>query len=120
MKIDEFISESIKSVIKGIKDSQEYAKENGALVNPHIGKWDFEKIETTYLGEKEGARRISKINFDIAVTAANSSETKGSGGINVHALKIGGGISDLDKKETVSRIQFDLNIVLPTVDPKNV
>jgi hypothetical protein len=117
MKLDEFISESIKAVIKGINDSQEFAKENGALINPHIGKWDFDKTETTYYGNEEGARRVSKINFDVAVTVSNTSSIDGGGGINIHALKLGTNIADSEKNETVSRIQFDLNVALPNIDP---
>jgi hypothetical protein len=117
MKLDEFITSSLKSIVKGIKDSQEDCKQNGALINPHIGKWDMEKIETQYVKDEEGARRISKVDFDIAVTASNSSETGGGAGINVYAMKLGGKISDTEKNETVSRIKFDVNIVFPSVDP---
>ena len=117
MKLDEFISSSLKAISKGINDSQEDCKKIGALINPHIGQWDLDKIETQYVKDEEGARRISKVNFDVAVTATNSSETGGGAGINVYAMKLGGKISDTEKNEVVSRIQFDVNIVFPSVDP---
>lgn len=117
MKLDEFITDTLKSIIKGVKDSQEFAQENGARVNPHIGNWDKTKILTTYYGREEGARVISTIDFDIAVTASNSQETGGEGGINVFSVKLGGKLTDAEKNETVSRIKFSLNVTLPNVAP---
>jgi len=58
MELDKFITASLNSIIKGINDSKEFAIENGARINPHIGKWDFEKTMTTYYGKEEGARAI--------------------------------------------------------------
>jgi hypothetical protein len=114
---NEFISDTLKSIIKGVKDSQDFAKEHGARINPHVGKWDVEKSLTTYYGKEEGARGISTIDFDIAVTASNSQESGGEGGINVFSVKLGGKLSDAEKNETVSRIKFSLNVVLPNVTP---
>jgi hypothetical protein len=36
MQLDEFVSETMKAIIKGVKDSQEFAKANRAVVNPRI------------------------------------------------------------------------------------
>ncbi|MBU2527236.1 MAG: hypothetical protein KKC03_11610 [Bacteroidetes bacterium] len=117
MELDKFISKSLKSIIKGIKDSQDFANENGARINPHVGKWDFDKNETTYFGNEEGARAVSKIDFDVAVTISNSQETGGEGGINVYSLKLGGKLSDTEINESVSRIKFSLNVALPNSKP---
>lgn len=113
MKLDEFISNTLKSIIKGVKDSQDFANQNGAKINPHIGDWDFEKTQTTYYKNEEGARAISKIDFDIAVTTSSSQETGGEGGINVYSLKLGGKLSDKEINESVSRIKFSLNVLFP-------
>lgn len=117
MKLDEFITDSLKSIVKGIKDSQEFANENGARINPHVGKWDFDKNQTTYYGKEEGARAITKIDFDIAVTTSSAQETGGEGGINVYSIKLGGKMSDTEKNESVSRIKFSVNVSLPNVEP---
>lgn len=117
MELDKFISESLKAVIKGVADSQDFAKEKGARVNPYIGQWDTGKTFTTYYGREEGARAISNIDFDIAVTTSNEQEAGGHGGINVLSFKVGGKISDKDIQQTVSRIKFSVNVVLPNVEP---
>ena len=117
MELDQFISKSLKSIIKGINESQEFAKENGARINPHIESFDQSKMLTTYYEKEDGARAITKIEFDIAVSASSSQEIGGSGGINVYSLKLGGKLSDLEKNESISRIQFSLNVVLPNTKP---
>lgn len=117
MELDKFITETLNSVIKGVKNSQDFAKENGARINPHVGKWDFEKTKTTYFGREEGARAISNIEFDIAVSTSNEQESGIKGGINVMSVNLGGKLSDKDLKETVSRIKFSIDVVLPNVEP---
>jgi len=117
MELDKFISETLNAIINGIKNSQDFAQQNGARINPHIGKWDQEKTLTTYFGNEEGARSISTIEFDVAVTSSNEKESGGQGGINVLSLNIGGKLSDKDLKKTVSRIKFSINVALPNVKP---
>lgn len=117
MELDKFITETLNAIVKGIKESQNFAQQNGARINPHVGKWDQEKVTTTYFGNEEGARSVSTIDFDVAVTSSNEKESGGQGGINVLSLNIGGKIADKDIKETVSRIKFSINVALPNVKP---
>ncbi len=117
MELNKFISETLKAIIKGVADVKDFANEHGARINPHIGQWDTDKILTTYYGREDGARTISTIDFDIAVTTSNEQETGGSGGINVLSLQIGGKLSDKEIQQTVSRIKFAVNLVLPNVKP---
>ena len=117
MELDKFISNTLKSIIKGINESKEYALENGARINPYIDQWDQGKTMHTYYGREDGARAISKVDFDIAVVASNTQETGGQGGINVYSLKLGGNLSDTEKTEKISRIKFELNVVFPNTEP---
>jgi len=117
MELDIFITETLKSIVKGISDSQEFAIEHGARINPHVGKWDKEKVMTSYIGNEEGIRPVTTINFDIAVTATAHQEIGGQGGINVLSVKLGGQLSDKTSNESVSRIQFSVNAILPSVNP---
>ena len=38
MELDEFISTSIKSIIKSVNDTKDFAEENGAIINPIINE----------------------------------------------------------------------------------
>ena len=117
MELDTFITRTLNSIVKGIKDSQDFASENGARINPHIGNWDRDKFTTTFFNNEDGARYVSNIDFDIAVSTSSEQETGAKGGINVMSLNIRGNLSDKDVKETVSRIKFSINVVLPNVEP---
>ena len=117
MKLDKFITETLNAVVKGVKNSQDFAKENGARINPHVGKWDLDRTKFTFFGKEEGARTISSIEFDVAISSSNEQENGIKGGINVMSLNFGGNVSDKDAKETVSRIKFAIDVVLPNVVP---
>lgn len=117
MQLDAFITETLKSIIKGVKDSQDFAFQNDARVNPHIGKWDADKVTTVYYGNEDGARFVSAVDFDIAVTTSSEQEVGGQGGISVLSLKLGGKLTDKDINETVSKIKFRVNMVLPNMKP---
>lgn len=117
MELDKFITETLNAVVRGVKNSQDFAKENGARINPHAGRWDLEKTKYTFFGREEGARTISSIEFDIAISSSNEQENGIKGGINVMSLNFGGNVSDKDAKETVSRIKFCIDVVLPNVEP---
>ena len=117
MELDKFITETLNAVVKGVKNSQDFAKENGARINPHVGKWDLDRTKFTFFGKEEGARTISSIEFDVAISSSNELENGIKGGINVMSLNFGGNVSDKDAKETVSRIKFAIDVVLPNVVP---
>ena len=119
MKLDEFISESLKSLIKGIKDSQEFAKQNGAIINPEFDNRTtiekaIEKTNVLFFEDRDGAIAASVIDFDIAVTASTQQGAEMGAGITVLSLNIGGNKNEKQIEETVSRIKFSVNIVLPS------
>ena len=51
MELDKFITETLNAVVKGVKNSQDFAKENGARINPHVGKWDLDRTKFTFFGK---------------------------------------------------------------------
>mgnify|MGYP003625541829 CR=1 FL=1 len=111
MQLDEFISKSLKSIIKGTKEAQSFAKENGAIINPYVGKWDYDKINK--------AKQVLNLSDDefkgicLAVEEMKNKETGGEAGINVYSLKLGGKASDKETNESISRIKFSLTAMLP-------
>ena len=39
MKLQDFVSETLQQIIRGIKDAQEKTKDSGAEVSPALGAW---------------------------------------------------------------------------------
>jgi hypothetical protein len=109
MNLDEFISETLKGIIKGINDTETYAKDNNAVINPVRPKGDginYNAVEIN--GNIVGYNRFTTISFDIAVTASNQSESGVNGGIKVLSLNIGGKMTDVNQNETVSNMILHL------------
>lgn len=119
MNLDEFISESLKGIFKGVKDAQDFAKENGGRINPtSYGQFlDSKKNIYIPIESNESLTLITDIIFDIAVTASDKKESGASGGINVLSLKLGGKLEGERFKETVSRIKFSVSVALPSTLP---
>lgn len=118
MELDKFISDALSQIIKGVKDAQQYASDNDARINPHIntssGK---EKITGVFYGKEDGLRPLNNIEFDIAVTVSNQKESGLEGGIKVFSFNAGGKNMDTEITNSVSRIKFNINAVLPNVKP---
>jgi hypothetical protein len=94
MDIKEFVSDTLKQIIDGVVDAQQYAKTKRAVVAPYH---DYQK----------------NIGFDIAVTVDESKQKEGKAGITVWS--VGGGVSGKTESSssTVSRIKFEIPIELP-------
>lgn len=108
MELREFVKNSLLDILGGIKDAQaEVQKHDGSMgvVNPK-----FEGHGLT----------VSTIKFDVAVTTASTTSGKASGGINVYAAKVGGASSTEDTNSAVSRLNFGVPYVAPTVNVTNV
>jgi len=109
MKLQEFLSETLKQIIAGVTGAQAYAKDHGAIVNP--GQSGGEPREK--YSRAGDVVAVTDIDFDVAVTSTDMSETQAGAGIFVAAF----GMGVKDKSDTVnsciSRIRFPLRIVLP-------
>lgn len=113
MNLDEFISESLKSIIKGINDAQEYAKDNGSGINPLLDSAPPLVAKEVKVNSTTRYHLYTKVQFDIAVSASTHKEDGIGAGIKVWSIGLGADIKDVLKNETVSRIQFDITVLLP-------
>ena len=94
MDIKEFISQTLKQIIDGVKDAQEHAEGKNAVVVP-------------YYGDRQ------KIDFDVAVTVVEGKETGGKAGISVWSIGAGVTGKTESSSSTVSRIKFEIPVELP-------
>jgi len=109
MNLDEFVKEVLIEIISGIRGAQDV--KGGAFIVPSgDGGHEYAKHSRV----SSSARLKSTIvDFDIALTAEDSSKTAGGGGLKV--VGIGANIQgeSSSKDTTVSRIQFAIPILLP-------
>ena len=94
MDIKEFIAETLKQIIDGVIDAQKYAKSKNTVIVPYH---DFRKV----------------IDFDVAVTVADSKETGGKAGISVWSIGANINRTSECSSSTTSRIRFEIPVELP-------
>ena len=112
MKLQEFISATIKEIIDGVTDAQAYGKTKGARVSPNNLLFRNDQGHNIFWDGETG-EIATVIDFDVAVTTSEGTGTKGGIGIVVGPIALGSqGKSDASKSSE-SRIKFTIPIQLP-------
>jgi len=112
------VAESIKQIIDGVNEAKSYAEQHGAIVNPQRWGWNSSNVQAKY-DVKTGAA-IETIEFDVAVTVAEGTQTKGGIGVFMGAVGLGSQGQSSNQNASVTRIKFSVPLVLPnTPNPKN-
>jgi hypothetical protein len=92
VELAEFVQKTIEQVINGVAASCKHAKAS----NAHIGKQNYTPIE-----------------FDVAVTVTEGSESKKGGGITVWGVGANAEGKSATTNSSVSRIKFSVDVSLP-------
>ena len=85
MELQEFITNTLESIINGVKNA-----------NKNLGNNNHYRITVGNSGE---------VLFDIAITVSEEAKKSGSGGIKVAVLNIGGEKEKSNIQENISRIK---------------
>lgn len=113
VSLKDFVSETLKQVIGGVVDAQDYAKDRGAYVNPshlHASGSGREKR----LFHSETSTYPESVNFDVAVTTLKGTETQGGVGIFVGPIALGSKGQSESSSSSLSRIKFSVLVAFPT------
>jgi hypothetical protein len=114
MELDEFITGTVKSIIKSINDTKEFCEVNGAIINPILMDHDYDYKSSIWRKDgQDGRRGLTKIDFDIAVHASNEEGSKVGGGLKIQVFSLGASSTNTEISQTTSRIKFALNVALP-------
>jgi hypothetical protein len=115
MKVSEFISDALIEVCRGVDDAIKRRDSEGltARISPIFLDPADQSVDWT--------KMIEKVEFDIAVTQAESRQVDGHGGLEVvAALKIGADGTRKSEQSSVNRIRFSIPVLYPAqvVNPK--
>ena len=105
MNVEEFVSESIRQIVSGVKKAGEASEEHGATVVP-----------SDYIG---GMAPMQMIAFDVAVTVETDIEGKVSGKANAGFLQVLKGEVSTEASgsrghTTANRLSFSIPVELPS------
>ena len=121
MTLQEFVTESLKSIINAVSDIQEFAKEKNAIVNPTRNHDGARKSENMWMWRgngEDGIRPVTKIDFDVAVVVGTEENSKLGGGLSIQIFKASAETKSSDANQITSRISFAIDGALPeTVVP---
>jgi len=119
MELKEFVSETIRSIIEGVKESQVAAEEIDALVNPGGLMRNTSNVANNSVWDNSTNVYAQPVSFDVAVTVEEKSGGKGS-------IKILGGIINAEaggqggvSSAVANRVQFVVPVMLPAQNTKN-
>lgn len=116
MDLKDFVSQTLISIVEGVRESQEAAKENGAFINPGGLMRNTGNISDNSIWDNRTNNYAQHVTFDVAVTAEDSS----TGGAKVKVLAgiLGGDVGGEkgNKNSVASRVQFTVPVLLPSHD----
>ena len=118
MKLDEFIETSLIQIIEGVKKAQNAIKgsnKTGAEAN-HINPDIMYSADSAPKGKFYATTErnlVHFVDFDVAVTTDTSTEVKGGAGLRVAGIGMGADAQETTQNSVVSRIKFQVPIILP-------
>jgi hypothetical protein len=112
MELRDFVAESIKQIVDGVNEAKHYAAEKGGTVNPERQIHNSNNAQSR-TNAKTGAS-IETIEFDVAVTVTEGTQTKGSIGIFMGAVGLGSQGQSNAANSSITRLRFSVPISLPS------
>ncbi|NRB39742.1 MAG: hypothetical protein HRU20_14965 [Pseudomonadales bacterium] len=111
MKLDDFVSETIKQIIQGVVSAQEFGNSKNAKVNPLTSRLAGQGEGQAYC-EQTGVP-LQQVKFDVAVTVTE--ETSNSeGGESIGSISVSPAVTISTQNSSISRIKFEVPVLLPT------
>lgn len=121
MNLQNFITESIVQIVRGIEAANAALNGSTAVISPkHVIPSNHERSQIYgYLAEPTAHDKyrtpVQRVDFDVAVYAGEGTETKGGIGLMVGTIGFGSHGKSDKSQSSESRIKFAVPIILPTL-----
>jgi len=111
MELKQFVSETLKEIIEGVTNAQEEVTKGA--VNPKI--WMSQRGEANKMKilESNAGEWIHMVDFDVAVTVVEGTESKGGIGLVVGPVALGSKGQSNSENSSISRIKFQVPVAYP-------
>lgn len=116
MDLKEFIETAIVQIAEGVTSADTKMAEMGGLVNPGSYSKPVKDAQNRKIQDPLFQAPRTKLDFDIAVSASDTSSKGGDAKARIWVVEASVGGSKDTVRETVSRLSFSLEVILPT-DP---
>jgi len=112
MKLKDFVSEALIEIAEGVKDAQ--GRTSGVNPHPrHIYTKSQAGGSNLILGLDHNYNPIHMVDFDVAVTSSEGTETKGAIAVVSGFISLGSQAKSQENTQTISRIKFKVPACLP-------
>lgn len=111
MELREFVAETLKQIIDGTSAAQEHAATTGAIVNPRTVRQGDAKHALPH--DHATGRSVQFVEFDVLVSAGESTERKGGLGIFVVGFAAGGQGASGTSSVASNHVKFSVGVCLP-------
>lgn len=107
MNLEEFVSNTLTQIVRGVKSAQGEANVAGGIVCPSVTRTRHSTKEITHFA------RVQEIEFDVAGTVIEGSTVGGGAGIRVWPAGAAARGEMHGSQEQVSRVRFSVPVMLP-------
>lgn len=115
MELKNFISQALTSIVEGVIDAQQKTVAHGAFVNPGGLTRTTQSTSSDAIWDHTDNNIARLVSFDVAVTVEEGTKTNAKIGVVAGVLNLGAGGASENKELAVSRIQFSVPVLLPSV-----
>jgi hypothetical protein len=109
MNLRDFVKQAIVEIIEGVADANSEIGQDCVDPSPHMTTQPQELAKQGYFNG-QNHRLVQSVDFDVAVTATEGTETKGGIGIFVAGFGVGTQGSSNQASSSLSRIRFKIPI----------
>lgn len=111
MELKDFVRETLVQIAEGVSEAQKALVDSDAEVNPSVSR-RFDVKSSNY-GDSTSGKPIFLVDFDVAVTATEGTQTKGGIGVVAGVLALGSQGQSSAANSSVSHIKFMVPMALP-------
>src|SRR5690242_1397191 len=122
MELQQFVTESLNQILKGVSDAQGANNYNGIEINPNLAHY-IDRSRQDWVGKDHKlpndvlitaqGQVVVMVHFDVAVTATEGSGRKGGIGVFVGAIGLGSQGQSDKSNVSATKIQFKVPVALP-------
>lgn len=115
MELDQYVSETIKQILKGVSDAQKDTTTKGC-VNPKISNLHAPQAGNMQIFTTDNDEGIHLVDFDLVVNAVEGTGTSGGIGLFVGPIALGSRGESNAENSSSSRIKFRVPISYPDLE----
>ncbi len=116
MDLKDFVSETLVSIISGVANAQEKAKELGANVNPSGLMRNASNVSSNAIWDNSNNNYAQSVNFDVAVTAEDTAKSGAKVKVIAGIFGANANTESGNKSSLASRVRFSVPVLLPPQD----